>query len=211
MQFSSEDSALASTLVMPVDETGVLDILLSNPMVAEVLVRAGKMALPDWYLTAGCLFQTVWNVLDGHPAQRGILDYDLFYFDESDLSWEAEDRVIRQAQAAFADLPVEVEVRNEARVHLWYEEKFGVPGPRFTSSADAIDHFAATACCLGLRQEPDGSHVMYAPHGFGDLLSFTLRPKPVLAPRSVYESKAERWADLWPRLVVLPWPQPQVE
>lgn len=185
-------------------------MVLSNSMVDEVLSRTARLALPDWYLTAGCLFQTVWNVLDGQPPQRGIRDYDLFYFDESDLSWEAEDRVIQSAQALFSDLPVEVEVRNEARVHLWYEDKFGVPGTKLSSSADAIDHFAATACCLGVRREADGSHTVHAPHGFGDLLGFILRPNPVLAPRGVYESKAQRWAALWPRLKVLPWPDPPV-
>ena len=185
-------------------------MVLSNPMVGEVLSRTGTLAMPDWYLTAGCLFQTVWNVLDGQPPQRGIRDYDLFYFDASDLSWEAEDRVIQSAQTLFTDLPVAVEVRNEARVHLWYEDKFGVPGPKFCSSADAIDHFAATACCLGVRREADGSHTVHAPHGFADLLAFILRPNPVLAPRAVYESKAQRWAELWPRLEVLPWPEPPV-
>ena len=34
-------------------------------MVHEVLDRAERLDLPDWYLAAGCLFQTVWNVLDG--------------------------------------------------------------------------------------------------------------------------------------------------
>ena len=192
------------------NEAVVLDMVLSNPMVGEILSRTGTLAVPDWYLTAGCLFQTVWNVLDGQPPQRGIRDYDLFYFDASDLSWEGEDRVIQSAQTLFTDLPVAVEVRNEARVHLWYEDKFGVPCPKFSSSADAIDHFAATACCLGVRREADGSHTVHAPHGFADLLGFILRPNPVLAPQAVYESKAQRWAELWPRLEVLPWPEPPV-
>lgn len=208
-QRTSSCPAIASAVVLNSDESAFLDVVLSNPMVGEVLSRAATLALPDWYLTAGCLFQTVWNVLDGQPPQRGIRDYDLFYFDDSDLSWEAEDRVIRQTDAVLTDLPVEVEVRNEARVHLWYENKFGVPGPRFSSSADAIDHFAATACCLGLRRAADGSHSVYAPYGFADLLGFVLRPNPLLAPRRVYESKAQRWVELWPRLAVLPWPEPQ--
>lgn len=187
-----------------------LDIVTSNPLVESVLGRAARMNLPDWYLTAGCLFQTVWNVLDGHPPRRGIRDYDVFYFDSDDLSWEAEDRVIQEAGDVFSDLGVQVEVRNEARVHLWYEAKFGKPCPAFASSADAIDHFAATACCLGVRREPDGSHNVHAPYGFDDLFDFVLRPNPVLAPRDVYEAKALRWSGLWPRLVTLPWPEEHV-
>ncbi len=192
----------------PLGEDRFLDIVMSNPSVETVLARAARIALPDWYLTAGCLFQTVWNVLDGHPPTRGIRDYDLFYFDGDDLSWEAEDRVIKEeADGAFSDLDVQVEVRNEARVHLWYESKFGKPCAAFASSADAIDHFAATACCVGVRREPDGSHTIHAPYGFDDLFGFVLRPNPVLAPREVYEAKADRWSGLWPRLVTLPWPE----
>jgi hypothetical protein len=176
-----------------------------NPVVVEVLARAEALALPGWYLTAGCLFQTVWNVLDGHEPTRGIRDYDLFYFDDRDLSWEAEDVVIRRCRAAFAGCGGEVEVRNEARVHLWYEDHFGVPCPPYASSEAAIDSFAATACCVGVRTVAGRAHV-YAPFGLADLFAFVLRPNPAVAPREVYEAKAERWRALWPRLTMLPWP-----
>lgn len=198
-------SGSADGAVLP-DEERFLALVLTNPQVRRVLERSAALDLPDWYLTAGCLFQTAWNVLDGHPPERGIRDYDLFYCDHSDLSWEAEDRVLRRAAEAFADVDGVVEVRNEARVHLWYEQRFGRPCPPFRSSADAIDHFAATACSVGIRQQADGSLAVYAPFGFADLLGLVVRPHPVLAPREVYEAKAARWKALWPRLVVLPWP-----
>jgi hypothetical protein len=60
-----------------------------NRVVDEVLRRAETLDLAGWYLTAGCLFQTVWNVLDGHDPERGIRDYDLLYHDDRDLSWDA--------------------------------------------------------------------------------------------------------------------------
>jgi len=94
---------------------------------------------PDWWLTAGAVFQTVWNVLDERDPRSGIGDHGVFYYDATDLSWEAEDAVIRRAAALFADLDATVEVRNEARVHLWYEEHFGVPAVLFTRSRPAGD------------------------------------------------------------------------
>lgn len=174
----------------------------------EVLARAAVVNLPGWYLTAGCVFQTVWNVVTGRPPAAGIRDYDLFYFDDSDLSWEAEDRVIRAG--TFDDLAVSVEIRNEARVHLWYEDHFGVPCPPYTSTEAAIDSFAATTCCLGIRVERDGRWRIYAPHGLADVFNLVVRPNPVLAPRSVYETKAARWREQWPELTVLPWPHANV-
>ncbi|MFJ7013687.1 nucleotidyltransferase family protein [Streptomyces albogriseolus] len=193
---------------LPLDEQlGVLiDTLSRNETLLEVLDRTTAMNLPSWYLTAGCLFQTVWNVVTGRPPTEGIKDYDVFYFDDRDLSWEAEDQVIRAAAATFADLPAEVEIRNEARVHLWYEQKFGVPCAPYTSTEAAIDSFAATTCCLGVRLEPDGRWRVYAPHGLSDVFGLVVRPNPVLAPRAVYEAKTERWRRQWPELTVLEWP-----
>ncbi|MEW1850119.1 nucleotidyltransferase family protein [Streptomyces albidoflavus] len=71
----------------------------------------------------------------------------------------------------------------------------------------AIDTFAATTCCLGIRLEPDDHWRVYAPHGLADIFNLVLRPNPVLAPREVYETKAERWQRQWPELRVLGWPE----
>ncbi|GHH81369.1 nucleotidyltransferase family protein [Streptomyces capitiformicae] len=185
---------------------GLRRVLSKNEVLTEVMTRATALDLPGWYVTAGCLFQTVWNVVTDRPPADGIRDYDIFYLDSTDLSWEAEDAVIKEGREVFAGLPAEVEIRNEARVHLWYERKFGVPCPPYESTESAIDSFAATTCCLGVRQEPDGEWRVYAPHGLSDIFNLVVRPNPVLAPREVYEAKAARWKNTWPELTVLPWP-----
>lgn len=180
-------------------------------MLVEVLVRAGTLNLPSWYVAAGGIVQTVWNVVTERPPAEGIRDYDLGYFDGSDLSWEAEDAAIQAGQTIFTDLSIPVEIRNQARVHLWYEDKFGVPCPSHTSVEAAIDSFEATTCCLGVRVEPNGRWRVYAPHGLSDVFNLVVRPNPALAPRSVYEAKISRWRQQWPALTVLPWPEPDPE
>jgi uncharacterized protein len=116
------------------DEERFLGIVLADPTVATILEQAPSLGLDDWWLTAGVLFQTVWNALTGRPSGTGIRDADLFYFD-ADTSWEAEDAVIRAGADLFGDLPVPVEIRNEARVHLWYADRFGIPAPRSATAA----------------------------------------------------------------------------
>ena len=194
---------------LPVDDqlAHLQGALRQNSTLIEVLARAATMDLPRWYLVAGCLYQTVWNVVTGQPAQSGILDYDLAYFDDSDLSWEAEDEVIRVGSTVFAGLPSPVQIRNQARVHLWYEQKFGVPCPPHTSTEAAIDTYEATTASLGVRQEPAGRWRVYAPFGLSDVFNLIVRPNPVLAPRHIYEAKTERWRQQWPELTVLPWPE----
>ena len=101
-------------------------ILRAMPPLMQVLSVARHLCLPDWLVFSGAVYQPVLNHLTGRPLDYGIKDYDLGYFDASDLSYEVEDAVIRRVEAAF-DEPLRsmVEVRNQARVHLWFEGKFG--------------------------------------------------------------------------------------
>jgi hypothetical protein len=63
----------------------------------------------------------------GHSAEFGIKDVDLVYFDPNDLSEETETAHEKRLRAYFRDLPVKLDVKNEARVHLWYD-RFGTTG-----------------------------------------------------------------------------------
>src|ERR1051326_5606350 len=89
---------------LPVDEQlGCLrSAVTRNRTLTEVLSRAATVDLPGWYLVAGALCQTVWNVTTGQPPEAGILDYDLVYCDPADLSWAAEDAVIKRGGEVFA-------------------------------------------------------------------------------------------------------------
>src|ERR1700744_5986407 len=109
-----------------------------NPVVTAILDRMNMVEVPDCWLAAGALFQTVWNVLSDRDPAAGILDYDLNYFDDTDLSWEAEDEAIAHAADVFSGVEATTQVRNEARVHLWYEAKFGVACPPYRSTRHAI-------------------------------------------------------------------------
>jgi hypothetical protein len=81
----------------------------------------------------------VFNDLTGRPLDYGIRDYDVAYHDASDISYEAEDVVIRRGGRAFEPpLREMVEVRNQARVHLWFEDHFGEPYQPLASSAEAL-------------------------------------------------------------------------
>ena len=146
-----------------------------------MLERARELDLPDWYVTAGAVYQTVWNGLTGRPPAAGIRDYDLSYHDPSDLSWEAEDAVIRGAASVF---DADVEVRNQARVHLWYEDKWGVTCPPHASTEAAIATFPATAACIGVRLEADGGLHLHTAYGTEDLLALVVRPNRVPSPRA---------------------------
>ena len=175
---------------------------LRNPANRAIIDELFAMALPDAWLVSGCLVQTVWNVLTSRPIDYGISDYDVFYFDP-DTSWEAEDTVIRALQARLKHLGVTIETRNQARVHLWYGEKHGLPYPALACSTDGIDRFLTANTQIGVRRMAEGYEV-YAPNGFDDVEGMIARPN-MTANFSAenYVKKAARWKALWPEVTVL--------
>lgn len=181
--------------------------LSSNPTLLLVLSRAAMLNVPNWYLAGGAVSQTIWNSVTGQPPETGISDYDLVYFDNSDVSWEAEDTVIQAGKKLFADVPVEVEIRNQARVHLWYESKFGVHCPAHSSVEAGIDSWISTSAMIGLRLLEDDKWSVYAPRGLSDFYSMVVRPNPVLGTKEPYDKKAARWRAIWKGLTIDPWPE----
>jgi hypothetical protein len=173
---------------------------MQNPVNAALLARLDGLGAPDCWLVAGCLFQTVWNLQSDLPPDHGIRDYDIFYHDPTDLSWEAEDAVIRRGAALFADLGVRIEIRNQARVHLWYPLRFGPGYPQLCSSRDGIDRFLVECTCVGLRA---GGAELYAPYGLDDLFAGVLRPNPCNLRRDRFAEKAASYQRRWPWLRIL--------
>ena len=167
---SEDDAELAGRLIA---------ILRATAPLMQVLRTARHLGLPDWLVFSGAVYQPVLNHLTGRPADYGIKDYDLAYFDPSDLSYEAEDAVIRRVAGAFAEpLRSMVEVRNQARVHLWFEAKFGEPYPALACTAAALQRFASPIFAIGVRLERDDRLHVEAPFGLTDLFALRLRPNP---------------------------------
>src|SRR5215212_5205480 len=145
-------------------EARLIGILRTAPGLMRVLETAKDLALPDWLIFSGAIYQPVLNHLTGRPIEHGIKDYDLGYFDASDTSYEAEDVVIKRVAAAF-DPPLRdmVEVRNQARVHLWFEGKFGEAYEPLQSTAEAVSRFVSPLFSVGVRLEADDRMAIVAP------------------------------------------------
>ena len=189
---------------MPDQENLLRAILARSPIVTAVVDRWPQIGLPDCWLVAGCLAQTVWNDSFGLPASHGISDIDLVYFDGGDLSEETEANHAARIRVLFADLGLWIDVKNEARVHLWYAEKFGTSLKPYVSTEDAITTFPTTATAVGVQLRSDGLRV-FAPYGLSDLLGLIVRPNKKQITRPIYDAKVEKWRTRWPGLRVVPW------
>jgi hypothetical protein len=181
-------------------EQRLADILRAAPSLMGVMETARDLALPDWMIFSGAIYQKALNHLTGRDPDYGLKDYDLGYFDAGDLSYEAEDQVIRRAAAAYGPpLDALVEVRNQARVHLWFEDRFGEPYAPLTSSAEALTRFTSTMFAVGARLEDDGTLRIFAPFGLSDLFALRLVPNPLRQTLGFARTAAAaqgRWPEL---------------
>lgn len=178
-------------------------ILRRSAPLMQVMRTIRELDLPDWIIFSGAIYQRVLNHLGGRDLDYGIKDYDVGYFDASDISYEAEDAVIQRVAAAFEPpLREMVEVRNQARVHVWFEGKFGEPYSPLTCSADAPSRFVSPMFAVGARLEKDDAMTIVAPFGLNDLFARVLRPSPDRGERNFPRIAANTVAR-WPEIQVL--------
>lgn len=181
-----------------------LDLIRQTPFLMDALQIGRTMNLPDWWGVSGALYNTIWNHLTNRPLTHGIKDIDLFYFDP-DTSYAAEDRQIKRAEKLFPSTPP-IELRNQARVHLWYADHFGFEIPPYRDSRHGIDHFACKTHCVGVRMEGDDRLTLYAPYGLSGIFNFRVIPNTLRPNRETHERKGTRALECWPELTIDPWP-----
>ncbi|MBD3366257.1 hypothetical protein GF360_02835 [candidate division WWE3 bacterium] len=179
----------------------LLKITLKNPNLRKILNNLKFPHNHPWYIAAGCVNQTVWNHLTNRKITHGIGDYDIVYWDD-DISKEAELRIQREIKDQFPDLAENLDIVNEARVHLWFEEDFGQKIEQYKSLEHAISTWPTTITCIGITKR-NGEFSVVAPYGLSDLFGMILRPNlPHVIPE-IFEKKVEKWTAKWLELRVI--------
>jgi uncharacterized protein len=177
-------------------------ILRAAPSLMRVLAVTRELDLPDWLVMSGAVYQRVLNKLTMRASDYGVRDYDLGYFDASDISYEAEDVIIRRVAAAFdGPLRSAVEVRNQARVHVWFEGHFGEPYTPLSCTAEALERFVSPMFAVGVRLDDDDRLLIAAPFGLADLFALRLRPNP-RRPSTGFDRVAVGVTRRWPEVKV---------
>ncbi len=180
-------------------------ILTSSKLIREVLKRAKLSGLDNYYIGAGCITQTVWNYLFHQPFDYGIKDIDFVYFDNINLDYEAENRVIAGVKGLYADMKIDIDIKNQARVHLWYKDHFGYDILPYSNLETAINTWPTTVTAIGVRKKEDDSLRVYAPFGLNDLFGKIVRPNKAQITEEIYLTKTSRWLEKWPELTIIPW------
>lgn len=177
-------------------------ILRRDENLMDVMRTVRALDLPDWRLFSGAVYQAVWNDVTGRPVGFGVKDYDIGYFDP-DTSWDAEDVWIKRVAEQFAEpLRSQVEVRNQARVHLWAPEKFKEPFIALNNTDEAPARFVAPAFAVGVRLEADDTISVSAPFGLADVFDMVVRPNPQRGRAGGWDKIVEKLLARWPELTI---------
>ena len=197
MQFETIDEQIKQAIL----------ILEKNKDLMDVLNFICELNLPNFYIAAGSVFQTIWNYYDNRPLNYGIKDIDVIYYNKDDLSVDTDikyynlinDYCIKQGYN------YEIDVSNEARMHLWKKEKFNITVEQYKNSEDAINKWIATVHAIGITKEKNYLKI-YAPYGLSDIYSRTIRPiKHKDNTKEIYDKKAKSWNERFDNLNIIEW------
>lgn len=197
MQYKTLDEQVKEAIV----------ILEKNIELMDILDFVYKLNLPNFYIAAGSVFQTIWNYYDNNPLNYGIKDIDVIYYNNNDLSVDTDikyynlikDYCLKQGYN------YEIDVSNEARMHLWKKEKFNIDVEQYINSEDAINKWIATVHAIGITKENNILKI-YAPFGLSDIYSRTIRPiKHEYSKKEIYDKKVKSWSERFNNLNIFEW------
>lgn len=167
-------------------------------------LRAGReVSAPDWVIGAGAIRDLVFEHLHGRPAPPPR-DIDYAFFDPTDLSVEREATIESELRLRCPELPFEA--RNQARVHLWYEQHFGSPIEPYRSIEHAVSTWPESATAVAARLLSDDGIELIAPLGLEDLFDGVLRRNPAQVTPEIFRERLARRPDLptqWPLVRVI--------
>ena len=108
-------------------------------------------------------------------------------------------------RGAFTCSSIPVDVRNQARVHLWFKDSYGISYAPLSFADEAITRYSSVAHAVGVCLTDDDRLDVFAPFGLDDIFAMVVRPNYVLPNKGIYERKAARAKAIWPELTVIPW------
>ena len=180
----------------------LIEIIQNEDWLMEGLENVRSLNLPDWYIAAGAIRNTVWNKLHRIPGKSNLADVDVVYFDDSDMKDKGE----KEFETLLTEMNPSLnwEVVNQSRSHLFYHNR-SISQPKMKSSCESISYWIETPTCIGARLEQDDSITICAPHGLEDLWNLIIRPiPPPYQNMPLYNEriKKKKWDKIWPKLKI---------
>ncbi|WP_145203571.1 nucleotidyltransferase family protein [Sphingobium sp. B2] len=175
--------------------TDLRTIILQEPLRRHALELVASLALPDCWIGAGFVRDTIWDHLHGRSVAMPTGDVDIVWFDRAHNN-SAHDRAIEKVLQARTPT-IEWSVKNQARMHL---RNGDAP---YESVGDAMRFWPETATAIAVRLSGNDLEIN-APLGLNDLFQLRLRPTPCFASvkRGIFEQRVadKGWLSRYPRV-----------
>lgn len=170
-----------------------ISIIRKEEWLMKALVDVRSLNLPDWYIAAGAIRDTIWDVLHGFNEKTPLKDIDVVYFDSLDIGTERE----KNSEKVLSEINplLNWEVKNQARKSIKHRD--------INSSCESIAYWSETPTCVGIRLEKDNFLTICAPHGLSDLMELRVRPIPLpYRNLDLYKSRMQEknWGKKWYKL-----------
>lgn len=179
-------------------ECALRDLLRAEAPFMRLLEALREERLPDAWIAAGALRNTVWDRLHGFDERHPPGDVDVVYYDPVDPSPRRDAEIQARLAARLPGQPWEVV--NQAWIHEANEE------PPYTSTWDSLSRWTETCTSVAARLDSAGEIRILAPHGVEDLMGLVARPNLAFSNAvEVFTERmaSKRWPERWPRVRVL--------
>ncbi|MFJ9392825.1 nucleotidyltransferase family protein [Nocardioides sp. NPDC101246] len=177
-------------------------LLLADAEVRSVVQAAVDLDVPSWAVGGGVVRNVVWDFIFESRGRTAHNDIDLVYFD-IDLTESKELQIEKSIHERCGN--ASAEVRNQARVHLWYERRFGHRIDPVTDIEDAVARFPETCTSVAITGTSIDALDLLAPCGLDDLFEGVLRRNPQQVTAEYFEERltAKRIDERWPGVTVV--------
>lgn len=183
----------------------LIETIKKNENLMRVFDALDEIDGLDAYVGAGAIVQSVWNVVMNKDINFGIGDIDIVFYNKNHIDEAYEKKIRKKLEKSLGEYPFALDVKNQARVHLWYEEKFGYKITPYSSVEDAIDRWPTTATSLGVKRKDKNTWIVYSPFGIDDAFEMKIRANCRQITEEIYINKAKKWKCKWGKLECLPW------
>jgi uncharacterized protein len=178
-------------------ETLFCSIIRNEKWLMDLLDVVRDLDLPDWFIAAGAIRNTVWDVISNYE-DRHIKDIDVVYYDLNNNTRKRDKKIEEKLQSIRPNYSWDV--FNQTRAKEINHKRY-LP----TSSCDSMGYFSETPTCIGVRLEKNNSITVCAEYGLNNLMNMVVQPVP--KPKQDLELYARRvaskgWQETWPLLEI---------
>lgn len=158
------------------------------------ILQALRVTDSGLWLGGGSLRNHIWDKLTNRSTPHD--DFDIVYFDANNIQ-PCTDLSIEAALSLLLPSPLQISVKNQARMHLVTGE------PATNSLHEAVARWPETATAVAVRMHDSDTLEVIAPYGLTDLFNMVVRPSPYHRhhPASFRRRVANKgWRRHWPEI-----------